>query len=154
MASGLLIGATILSAAGSVYQGIAANSTASAQAKQSELSGESAMIDARIKAAELSKRASRLKGKQAIQAAAQGVDLSSTSLVSLQETSEKDAQEDINYTLSQGRMALATSRATASSLRASGQSSLFGSFFNAGTSILGGTMKYGKISGWKGFENF
>lgn len=152
MATGALIATSILSAAGSLYQGSMQASAARSQAKQAELQGQSSMIQSRVAAAQLAKNATDLKGRQIVQAAANGMDTSSGSLIDVQETTDKQSQDDIKFTLSNGRMALATAQASASSYRNQAGGYLTGSYMNAGSSLMGGLMNVGKIQGWKGFD--
>lgn len=152
MATGAVVASTIISTAAQLYSGSVQAAAARAQARQAELAGESSMIQSRMTAAQMAKDAADLKGKQVAQAAASGVDVSSQSLISLQNTVDKQSQDDINNTLSQGRFALATARAQASSYQNQASGYLTSSFLNAGSSILGGTMQVGKIQGWKGFD--
>lgn len=152
MATGAIIALTAISAAGSLYQGSMQAAAAKNQAKQAEIQGESSMIQSRVAAAQMAKDLADLKGKQAVQAAANGLDTSSGSLIDVQETTDKQARDDIGFTLSNGRMSLAASRAAASSYRNQASGYLSSGYMNAGSSILGGVMNVGKIQGWKGFD--
>ena len=152
MATGAMIAMSVISAAGSLYQGSMQASAAKSQAKQAELQGQSSLIQSRVAAAQMAKDATDLKGRQVAQAAANGLDTSSGSLIDIQETTDKQSQDDIKFTLSNGRMALATSQATASSYRNQASGYLTSSYMNAGSSLMGGLMNVGKIQGWKGFD--
>ena len=152
MATGAIIALSAISAAGSLYQGSMQASAAKSQAKQAELQGQSSMIQSRVAAAQMAKDATDLKGRQIAQAAANGVDVSSGSLIDVQETTDKQAQDDINFTLSNGRMALATAQASASSYRNHARGYMTSGYMNAGSSLMGGLMNVGKIQGWKGFD--
>jgi hypothetical protein len=100
----------------------------------------------------MAKDATDLKGRQIVQAAANGLDTGSGSLVNIQDTTSKQAQDDIGFTLSNGRMALATARASASSYRNQASGYMTSGYMNAGSSLMGGLMNVGKIQGWKGFD--
>jgi hypothetical protein len=150
----LIVGSTILSVAGQLYQGSIQATAARDKAKQAQIAGASSMLSARQKAAALQKDKARLKGKQVAQAAGSGMDVGSKTLIDIQQTTDKQAEDDISAVLSQGRMALATSNATASSYKNQAGGYMSSGVLGAGTSILGGTMAYGKIAGWEGFDKF
>lgn len=152
MATGAIVASTVLSAMGAVYSGSLQSAAAADQAKQAQLQGESSMIQSRITAAQMAKDAADLKGKQAVQAAANGMDLSSKSLIDLQDTVDKQSKDDISFTLSQGRMALGVAQTTASSYKNQASGFMTSGFLNAGSSLLGGAMKVGKVQGWEGFD--
>jgi hypothetical protein len=152
MATGALVATAIVSAASAVYSGSMQAAAASDQAKQAKLQGESSMIQSRMTAAQMAKDAAALKGKQVAQAAANGMDVGSKSLIDIQNTTDKQAQDDINFTLSNGRMALATAQATASSYSNQASGFMTSGFMNAGSSLMGGMMNVGKVQGWKGFD--
>ena len=152
MATGAIIALTAISAASSIYQGGVQAAAAKSAAKQAEIQGESSMIQARVAAAQMAKDAADLKGRQATQAAANGMDTGSQSLIGIQETTDKQSKEDIGFTLSNGRMALATARASSSAYNNQASGFLTSGYMNAGTSILGGVMNVGKVQGWKGFD--
>lgn len=152
MATGLTIASTVVSMAGQVYSGMNQAAAAKAQAKQAQLQGLADSLEARQEAVQLQQEAQQLRGKQVAQAAAAGLDLGSSSFISVQETTKKQAQEDIDALRSQGRLALATGDATASAYRNQASGYVWGSVLGAGSTALGGLYKVGQIEGWEGFD--
>lgn len=151
MATGLAIASLVIGTASAAYSGAAQSAAASRQAAAAQYEAESQSLSAKYAAAQLTKEKSRAKQSQIAAAAAAGLDVSSTTIGSLLDTTEKSYQDKIDNTLLSGQMALARGSASSSAYRAQGASALTGGLVNAGATILSGTTAIGKAQGWKGF---
>lgn len=142
---------TLVSVAGTIYQGNAAENAAEKQAELTSMQGEMDSLNARSQAAEMQNEATRLKAKQVTQGAASGVSLDSGSFLSLVSSSASKAEQDRQQVLRTGATSLAAGKSEASQIKAAGSVAKTGSYFSATGSLLKGasqTMSYGSQAGW------
>ena len=142
--------ATVIGAAGTLMQGVAANSAARAQAaaaNQNARIAEAQAHDAIERGGQeelrLRRQMAQLQGTQRSMLAASGVDVDSGSALDVQDASMREGEQDaaaIRFNAAREgwghQVQAANYRNEASAARAAGRNALFGSVVGAGTSLL------------------
>jgi hypothetical protein len=150
--------AAVLGAVGSLYQGYAANQAAKAQASAALQAGEANARLAEAQATDAVKRGgereeamrrqlSMLRGRQAAQAAAMGVEADSGSALDIRDASMLEGERDVSTNaLNHAREAWgygvqaanyrSQAAAEAAAARAQGRSAMIGGMFGAASSLL------------------
>ena len=142
--------ATVIGAAGTLMQGMAANSAAKAQAaaaNQNARIAEAQAHDAIERGGQeelrLRRQMAQLQGTQRSALAASGMDIDSGSALDVQDASMREGEQDavaIRFNAAREgwghQVQAANYRNEASAARAAGRNALFGSIVGAGTSLL------------------
>jgi len=155
----LLVASTVVSAAGTIYGGLAANAQAQYQAKVAEqnaaMEREAAQQEqqnTRDAALKHYREVAQLKGQQAVGAAANGVvgdfgtaadTLGDTEMLSREDT--KRIYDQGNQRVRGHDIGASNYEGEANAQRAKGSAAIVGSLFSAGSTVLGGAGQYQKL---------
>ena len=130
---------TAISVMGTIAQGQAQSAQQSFQADMAKKQGELDELSARQEAADIQVEAQRTKAKQITQAAAAGVDVSTSgSLWDIMNYSAKEAETERQNVLRAGRLNKASAGITAQSYATAAKNTKVASHWKAGTTLLQG----------------
>ena len=137
-ALGMMIASTVVSTVGQLQQAKSQQAMYDYQADMANKQGELAELQARQEAAEVTKQEVATKSKQRAQAAAAGLDLSSGSFMDILNETASQAQKEREDILRRGALNKASYQAEASGYSAASSSTSSGSWWKAGSTLLGG----------------
>ena len=137
-ALGMMIASTVVSTVGQLQQAKSQQAMYDYQADMANKQGELAELQARQEAAEVTKQEVATKSKQRAQAAAACLDLSSGSFMDILNETASQAQKEREDILRRGALNKASYQAEASGYSAASSSTSSGSWWKAGSTLLGG----------------
>lgn len=147
MAELALIG-TLISAGGSLVQGVAANNAAQAEAAQMEEKGQEEFAAAQREAMAQRREGRLINSRQQALAAASGSAADSPTIVRLMTDVAGGAEYNAGTTMYGGIQRKKGLRDGANARRAEGQAALVGSVFDATGSAFSGGDRFGTRRGW------
>lgn len=149
MAAALAIIGPIVSAAGSLVGGVMANNQAKAQAEAMEIEAGQRRASAQREAEQRRKEANLVLSRQQAVAAASGGGATDSTVLDLMARTGGQGELNAQWAQYQGKEEGRGLENQAAMTRAAGRNALFGSFIDAGTSMLSGFSNWQKYKSQK-----
>lgn len=147
MAELALIG-TLISAGGSIVQGISANDAAQTEAAQMEERGKEDFAASQREAIDKRREGRLVNSRQQALAAASGAGADAPTIVKLMTDTAGQAEYNAASTMFGGLQRRAGMNDSARARRKEGQAAMIGSVFDAAGTALSGGSKFGTAKGW------
>lgn len=141
---------SVLGAVSQVATGFSQAKAMNFQAQQAMLQGEADNINAKLQAAQQQQQSLRLMSSQVAQGAAAGVDVtgSTSSLISIIDDSQRQARDEREIMLQQGRVAQANANAAAAQYKSAASAYKRQGLISGGATLVGGLYKAGAFDGF------
>lgn len=147
MAELAMIG-SLISAGGSIVQGISANNAAKTEAAQMEERGKEDFAASQREAEDKRREGRIVNSRQQALAAASGAGADAPTIVKLMTDTAGQAEYNAQTSMFGGLQRKKGMNDSANARRAEGRAALVGSVFDAAGTALGGGSKFGTAKGW------